>query len=834
MGEKHDRVDIWIPEDSLRLAPIVDALRSDGHRVGGHATRPGRAVLIDVAPPRARSMLVLNEVLAARRRGQAGLVAVLAPHDTAGARWLAEGADDYGLEAEPLLARLRSRLRVRAARVGAGALSLRAAAELALGEAERAADASSAALWVLGSGDARCFARVDGVVTEKTSPGPALRALCQVPGPTVFRLADPSVPAEVRGGLDPGAEAVLVLGLTLPGADRAVIFATVRALPSPAQLAALAALAEPLGRVLRGAESVEEACLGRYRDLLDANRRLRELSHAKDEFLAVCAHDLRSPLTALLSHVELLAQGQRGALSGPAKSSVATIHRQAVKMSELIQSLLAERALETGILDLRRAATDPAQVLDECLEEAIPAAAERGVTVVSRGLAPEVDTIEVDAPRIREAVGNLLANAIKYTPRGGTVELSLERAPGAAVIAIRDTGPGIAPDELPTLFDRYRRGRTGRAVRGGVGLGLSWAREVVRLHGGTIEVHSALGEGTTFTIRLPQSPSEERLDLRPDPERARVLVVEDDADVRAVMAELLRQRFDVLVADDGEAGVRLAKAERPDAVLMDLFMPRLDGFAALEDLRSDPRTVDIPVIFLSGSEDEQVKLKVLGLGAADYLVKPFSPRELVARVEKALESSRQRRAIAALAQIDALTGLPNYGAFRVRLEEELARAERYRTPLSAVMVDLDRLKQLNDAHGHDLGNRAIAALADHLRANLRGSDFAARFGGDEFVVLLPHTLPADAAVFAERVRAGLAQLRLSTPSGEVALQASFGVAALSGPRAPARSLATEAGAQGADDALRRADQALYAAKRAGRDRVCVAPTAAEGGATADA
>jgi len=815
-------VEIWCPQPSARMQPLAEALRAEGRTVALGPQSPGRwrAMLVDAAPPASGALLSLLEALQAKRQGRGGLIAVLVADESAGAQWLAEGADDFGTAPEALLARLRGRLRQpeRAATVH-GAISVRAAAELALGEVERTLLCGEVELVVGGSGgEPRIFGRVEGLLVEDAVHDPALvRLALAAPGLRVFRSDAPDLPEPVAMRLAHGGEALVVLGISHGGKPLGAALAPLDATPGPAVLEALSALAPALANALRGAVTVEEAYLGRYRELLESNRRLRELNHAKDEFLAVCAHDLRSPLTALMSHATLLAQGNRGELGGPAKAATESILRQARRMGELIQSLLAERALETGTLELKRELVEPAALLGECLEEALPAAQEKGVALVSEESQVPLCAFEADGDRLREAIGNLVANAIKYTPTGGRVELTLSQTPAATSISIRDNGPGIAPDELPTLFDRYRRGRSGRAHGGGVGLGLSWAREVVRLHGGTISVQTALGAGTRFCIQLPV-----RAEAEPtSSERSRVLVVEDDSDVREVMLELLRERFDVVAADNGEMGVELAKTERPDVVLMDLFMPRLDGFAALEDLRRDPRTVETPVIFLSGSSDEQVKLRVLDLGAADYLVKPFSPRELVARVEKALESTRQRRAIQALAQVDALTGLPNYGAFRSRLDEEMKRAARYHTPLAAVMIDLDRLKQINDSFGHDLGNRAIAALADHIRANLRTSDFAARFGGDEFVVLLPHTRPDEAAIFAERVRTGLSQLRIQVERGQLELAASFGVCAL-----------PTDGVTSPEEALRGADAALYQAKRAGRDRVCMtdSPPQAEPGA----
>jgi len=795
---------IWLPAESARLRPVVEALCVDGHRISTDGPHTPCLALVDAARAGPQATFARLEA-ADGLRGRSAFVAVLADEPELGARWLQEGADEYAATPAELLSRIRARLQ-RGRTTSSGAIPLTLAAELALAEAERTLAACTVELVVLGGRGGRWFRRAGGRAVEASESELDLpKVALGPPGVRVFTAGMDAPPAISRRLT--GAEAVAVLVLHHDGESIGAVVATLGEVPTPAHIEAFAALAPALGNAVRGAVSLEEAFLGRFRDLLESNRRLRELNHAKDEFLAVCVHDLRSPLTALLSHATLLGAGARGSLPVPARASVEAMLRQARAMEELIHSLLAQRALETGTLELQRAPIDPAVLLAECVEAALPAAQARGVELIAEGLLQGPQPVDVDAPRLREAVGNLLTNGIKYTPAGGQVVLELAQDNLGTTVVISDTGPGIAPDELPQLFQRYRRGRSGRAAGAGVGLGLSWAREVVRLHGGTIGVQSALGQGTRFTIRLPVRI--EREDTKA--ERPRILIVEDDRDVREVMLELMRDRFEVLCAEDGEDGVRLARLERPDVVLMDLFMPRLDGFAALEDLRRDPRTLETPVIFLSGSGDEQVKLRVLGLGAADYLVKPFSPRELLARVEKALETTRQRRAAAALAQVDALTGLPNYGAFRTRLDDELKRAARYHTPLSAVMIDLDRLKQLNDVHGHEAGNRAIVALADHVRSNLRGSDFAARFGGDEFVVLLPHTRAEEAAVFAERVRAGLGQLRLPNSGERVMLHASFGVAAL-----------PSDGVTAPEEALRGADEALYAAKRAGRDRVCVA------------
>jgi diguanylate cyclase (GGDEF)-like protein len=291
-------------------------------------------------------------------------------------------------------------------------------------------------------------------------------------------------------------------------------------------------------------------------------------------------------------------------------------------------------------------------------------------------------------------------------------------------------------------------------------------------------------------------------------------VVDDDADAREAMSMLLQPDYDVLTAQDGEVGVEVARAEHPDVVLMDLFMPRLDGFAALDRIRSDTTTSDIPVIFVSARGDDAIKVRSLDLGAVDYLQKPFSDRELRARLERTLRLVRSQTALRELAQTDPLTGLANLRAFRARLDEEVKRASRYPSPLTCVMADMDQLKPINDELGHAAGDRAIAAVAAVIREELRETDFGARYGGDEFVILLPHTSAEEGRVFAERVCARLKETQLQLAGRTVPLGASFGVACLTG-----------SGDDAADALVREADAALYAAKRGGRGRVSVSPAA---------
>jgi diguanylate cyclase (GGDEF)-like protein len=334
------------------------------------------------------------------------------------------------------------------------------------------------------------------------------------------------------------------------------------------------------------------------------------------------------------------------------------------------------------------------------------------------------------------------------------------------------------------------------------------AEEVARLR--------RVAEDLERALRAPrEAPSRDRPAQTPVG-RPRILVADDEGDARDILVTILQTEYDVQAVADGERAVERIRTEHPDLVLMDLYMPRLDGLQALERMRADPATADIPVIFVSAGGDDTVKARAFELGAVDYLQKPFSDRELRARVERTVRLSRSQTALRELAQTDPLTGLANLRAFRARLEDEVKRARRYGTPLTAIMTDMDYLKPINDDLGHAAGDRAIAAVATVIRAELRETDFGARYGGDEFVILLPHTSRDEGRVLAERICARLKQTSIEVAGRAVPLGASFGVACM-----------PENAEMAADALVAEADAALYRAKRSGRGRVAVAPAIAE-------
>jgi len=295
----------------------------------------------------------------------------------------------------------------------------------------------------------------------------------------------------------------------------------------------------------------------------------------------------------------------------------------------------------------------------------------------------------------------------------------------------------------------------------------------------------------------------------------KVLIIDDSPQALAVArARLAKEGLEICCADSGQAGIDVAKREKPDLILLDVDMPEMSGFEVCRILKIDPDLNAVPIIFLSASVGTRDKVRGLDLGAMDYVTKPFDAFELRARVRAALRSKHMRDLLVQYTQIDPLTELWNRRALTERLGQEWARIRRHGGCLAVVMMDLDDFKEINDAHGHTAGDRLLCEVAGVLRRRCRQSDLPARYGGDEFAVLLPNQNIRDAARFAERCRGEIASIRPPIQDAVVRTTGTFGVA-------------DSRGAGDVEEVIRRADEAMYEAKRAGRNRVAKAPEPAQ-------
>jgi two-component system, cell cycle response regulator len=300
-----------------------------------------------------------------------------------------------------------------------------------------------------------------------------------------------------------------------------------------------------------------------------------------------------------------------------------------------------------------------------------------------------------------------------------------------------------------------------------------------------------------------------RHDAKPvDEQRPIVLLVDDSEDVHRVLRVKLRNEdFELVSCYSGEEACARAVELRPATILLDLDMPGMAGLAVLRALKERPDTQDIPIVIVSALSTPTDKVAAFELGAADYITKPFEFTELRVRLRAALNSYRLIRLLAQRAQVDGLTGLWNRSYFDQRWKQEHARTERKGGKLALAIIDLDHFKQINDRHGHPAADQVLVSVAKTLRRMCRGADSPCRYGGEEFVLILPETGAADAGMMCDRVRTAIAAWRSGGPEA-FSVTVSIGVVGCEG-----------SAGKSAEQWVELADQNLYSAKREGRNRV---------------
>jgi signal transduction histidine kinase/DNA-binding response OmpR family regulator len=442
---------------------------------------------------------------------------------------------------------------------------------------------------------------------------------------------------------------------------------------------------------------------------------LEQLDRAKTAFFTNVSHEFRTPLTLLLGPTEDALADRDDPLSPGQRQRTQVVRRNAQRLLQLVNTLLDFSRLESGQEAASFEPTDLASYTAELASMFETAIAKAGLTLTV-DCAPLPEPVHVDREMWAKVVLNLLSNAVKFTFTGG-ITVSVHAEGGMAELAVTDTGTGIPPAEQARLFERFHRiaGARGRTHEGS-GIGLALVAELAHVHGGSAGVDSTPGVGSRFTVRLPfgsahlpvdqlveasdgEAPAAreraagyvgetlrwlgaDAADQRPvaetsDPEdpaggRPRVLVVDDNSDMRDYIVGLLKDDYAVMTAPDGAAGLELARDQPPDLVLTDVMMPNLDGFGLLAALHADPATTGIPVVMLSARAGEGGTVEGLEAGADDYLAKPFAARELLARVRANLELDRSRRVRAELERhqelLDEAQLLAHVGSWQIDLD----------------------------------------------------------------------------------------------------------------------------------------------------------------------
>ena len=511
---------------------------------------------------------------------------------------------------------------------------------------------------------------------------------------------------------------------------------------------------------------------------------LTQIDRAKTAFFSNISHEFRTPLTLILGPVEEIAANVQ--LPAAIRDQAGLAHRNSLRLLKLVNSLLDFSRIEAGSMTAHYEAIDLAALTAEMAEFFRTAMEHANISYVV-----ECERLTqqafVDPGQWEKIVMNLLSNAFKFTLHG-EVRLRLWGDEQQAVLEVRDTGIGIPAAELPHIFERFHRveGAQGRTSEGS-GIGLALVYELVKLHGGDISVQSALGSGSTFTVRVPLRPAvvpsdhmvgttpsrtasayasavlHEATRSLPDvlPETtaqtaptvttpqanrryestfgARILLAEDNADMRAHLQSILQPHYQVEVVGDGREALTSLRRAPADLLLTDVMMPLLDGFALLREVREDPVLRDTPIIVLSARAGEEALVESLDAGADDYVVKPFSSRELFARVGALIELVRMRRAwserereVAARLEGALADGRVGTGTWLVA--EDRLRVDRNFAQLVGIEATNIETESLASFKSRLSAGDAVRLGAALERALHKGADFAL----DDFRIVHPN------------------------------------------------------------------------------------------------
>ncbi|MEW5849171.1 MAG: ATP-binding protein [Myxococcota bacterium] len=430
-----------------------------------------------------------------------------------------------------------------------------------------------------------------------------------------------------------------------------------------------------LTAVVRNADGRATHFLGYILESTAQHEALEAMAHAKQEaeaaarvkseFLANVSHEVRTPLTLILGPLEALLAGEGGALPPDVTRRLERVQRNAERLYVLVNDLLDFSRLEAGRDEVLWEPVDVEALVSALVEEVSLVAESRGINL-SADIHGPATRVPADRGKLEQIILNLLGNALKFTPAGGRVTVTVRVDDDATVLQVADTGPGIPAAEHERIFQRFEQVDASQTRRhGGTGLGLALVKKLTEAMGGTVSLSSDVGRGSCFTVRIPRSPDRlapvlatewrDRATLRRN-RRARlhdvapaeeaavppvkggrpsVLLAEDSADMRAFMAEVLSGSYDVEAVADGAAALRAVRSHRPEVIVCDVMMPELDGLEVVRQLKADPELRAIPVILVTAKAGRHEVVGGLEAGADDYLPKPFDATELRARVHAA-------------------------------------------------------------------------------------------------------------------------------------------------------------------------------------------------------
>ncbi len=558
-------------------------------------------------------------------------------------------------------------------------------------------------------------------------------------------------------------------------------------------------------------------------ELEQANKKLRELDVLKNDFIANITHDFRSPLTAILNTTDLALKFQTQSPEDN-HENYNTIYSASLRLRKSIDRLLDLAKIDAHGITLNVSKVNIVSLLNNVIDFYSSSVVGSGIKILRKLPDSEIKNFYTDIEKFDEAIHNIISNAIKFVdPEKGIITVELTEQKYTIRIRVTDNGIGIAKDKLRVIFNRfeqvYNNGNINK-IRG-TGIGLSYAKQLIEYMKGKIWAESeGQGKGAQFIIELKTGKDifkekdflrvkpflkkykEEKViiehDLQKKLERqeilinfrelneenefdykkAKILIIDDDKSIRKiVMNYLINYNYvNFIFATDGKQGFDAVYEYSPDLILCDFNMPNMKGDEFHDKILNNPKFRYIPFIFLSAIADDKIMIERREKGACAYLTKPIDEKDLLLTVEQQLKQYFEYLKIFQLATIDELSGLYTRRVIFNNLSHELS-IRRYRD-VSVIFFDIDSFKIHNDTFGHQAGDKILTTVGKLVTSSIRQYDQAGRYGGDEFLIILPDNNLKQTLIVAQTLKEKIKKCAIKYEKREIAISASFGVASL--------------------------------------------------------
>ncbi len=573
---------------------------------------------------------------------------------------------------------------------------------------------------------------------------------------------------------------------------------------------------------------MEDALKARSAQLEESNKKLEALDDLKNDFIANITHDFRSTLTIILNNADLGITGEEEDKSVTMRRFT-SIYNSSLKLKTTIDRLLELAKMDVQGIRLAVRKIDMKNFLETITDFYKSTVVHTHIRIVDILPAGEMDEIYTDPEKLEEVINNVLSNALKFvSPDNGEIRIECRNLGASVVVSIADNGVGIPKDRLDDIFGRFVQvGRNRNSRYTGSGIGLAFAKQLMGYLKGRIWAESeGEGKGAQFFIELPKgkaafdekdfaredafvpyaSTDKQTLsrllqmelnekesqdgfsvifktlnnDEEYDHKKAIILIVEDNPQIRYIEREYLERAgyVNFILAADGKSGIHAAYFYRPDIVICDYNMPNIKGDEFHDELANNPDFAPIPFIFLTAVANKEIMIERRKKGAIAVLPKPLDEADFLLTVEVNLKRYMNYRQTLKQAIVDELTGLKNRQTILRILRERLA-LRRYRD-LSLIFFDIDHFKQFNDTYGHQAGDRVLTDVGNAVATTIRNYDIAGRYGGEEFLVILPETSIQEAVVVAEKLKERIGSIPMRMGGKKVFITASFGISSLVG------------------------------------------------------